>query len=384
MLTRRPTPTEQQTIAVARYLLIETRPYYAALLFQLPILVVDELPITGTDRRGRVYLGTPVLEQPPSDLARHIEHELNHLIRCHTSRLGHLNNRAAAGLAACLEINDDLNLHPQPSDFHLEDGNTAEWYYRQIENDGSLTHPDSCGSGSGDNPGDWELDDNDPTGLNPLDIELASRAVAEELLRHHKANPGNTPAGLLRWAEEQLAPPVVPWRDHLRSIVRGELSRIAGRTDYSMQRPSRRPGGDLIRPSMIGHQPRVTAVVDTSGSMSQDDLTAALSEVQGVINATGSELRVLACDTEAADGIQEVRHVGEIVMRGGGGTDMTAGIATALSNPPTPHLIIVLTDGLTGWPACDIGVPLIVAVVGDGPDGPQWATTVRVPLDAAA
>lgn len=398
MFTRIPTHQEQQAISAARYMLLERCPYYAAAAFQLPILVVDGLPGMGCDRKGRVYIGTEALQQSPQEIAAMIEHELWHILREHAMRLGGLPVREAAAIAGCLELNDDLQQEPQPRDIGLPNEQTAEFYYKKlcdmIDQSGGTPDQagDGCGSGGGGDAAEWEVDDEgnlyDENGDQVMDQngqplkaddfdgiarELAARAVAEQL---QKQPPGNVPGGMLRWAAEQLGVPELPWQQVLRGLISRGMETAAGRADYTMRRPSRRPSGDLVRPSMHSPVPKVAVVIDTSGSMSQDDLTAAMREAQGAIQAVGASMHILACDTESVDGVQHVKSIGEVVLKGGGGTDMVAGIATAIMIDP--DVVVVMTDGYTPWPPNPVGVPVIIVLIGDGPFGPEWAANLRV------
>jgi predicted metal-dependent peptidase len=127
----------------------------------------------------------------------------------------------------------------------------------------------------------------------------------------------------------------------------------------------------------------IAIVVDTSGSMGQADLAAALAEIDGVLRSSGiarDQVRVLACDA-AASTPQRVRSARDIRLTGGGGTDMPAGIAAAGRLRPAPHVTIVLTDGDTPWPERPSRARLVCAVISpDAPDGtPPWAVTVHIP-----
>ncbi len=117
--------------------------------------------------------------------------------------------------------------------------------------------------------------------------------------------------------------------------------------------------------------------------MSEADLTAAVSEVQGVLTSSGiarDRLRLLTCDA-AASAVQRVRSVRDIRLVGGGGTDMRVGIAAAEAERPCPDVVVVFTDGDTPWPDAPSRARLVCAVISDRlPVGtPSWAATVHVP-----
>jgi predicted metal-dependent peptidase len=177
--------------------------------------------------------------------------------------------------------------------------------------------------------------------------------------------------------------PKVDWRRALGSEIRRGLADASGRVDYSYRRPSRRPGNGVILPSLRHPTPEIAVVVDTSGSMTDDLLARALAEVDGIARRAGlrSALRVLAVDTQV-HAVSRVRGGGEVILAGGGGTDMGRGIEAAERLRPRPQVIVVLTDGFTPWPAsAPPGVRVVVGLLGEAaPAGsvPSWARTVVV------
>jgi predicted metal-dependent peptidase len=133
----------------------------------------------------------------------------------------------------------------------------------------------------------------------------------------------------------------------------------------------------------------VAVVIDTSGSVSDGELGAALAETAGVIRAAGGrKVTVYSCDS-AVQTVQQVASVREIVLAGGGGTDLRQGMRRALAARPAPDVLVVLTDGGTGWPQTQPQVPVIVGLFGPEPflddEGrwrparpPEWARAVRI------
>ena len=205
----------------------------------------------------------------------------------------------------------------------------------------------------------WEISPNAPDtpALNDFDRQSLREEVAHRILQHHK-DRGTMPAGWVRWAEEVLRPQV-DWRKQLQRIVRGAISEGFGqRLDYSYRRPHRRAAyyAPLILPALQGERrPFVAVVVDTSGSISDTELSQALVEVRAVLEQLHTRVVVIPCDAVPYEAIKVfTRKDWEQArgrMRGGGGTDMPVGIRAAQSLTPPPDVIIVLTDGHTPFPA---------------------------------
>ena len=127
--------------------------------------------------------------------------------------------------------------------------------------------------------------------------------------------------------------------------------------------------------------PTVAVVIDTSGSMDDHDLAAALADVAGVLRSVGirgNRVTVIACDA-AAGVAQRVSRVEQIELFGGGGTDMSVGIAAALALPQRPDVIVVLTDGVTPWPEHPPATRVIAGLIGEHPpQPPDWIESVYI------
>lgn len=227
-------------------------------------------------------------------------------------------------------------------------------------------------------------------GVDEDRADLIRQQVAVEITAHAR-NRGTVPAGYQRWAKEILDP-TVDWRRELASLVRRTFAQVAGLRDYTYQRPSRRAsamaasGQGIVLPAMRQpNPPKVSIVIDTSGSMSDEMLTWALAETQGVLRAlgsTGRAVRVVTCDAAATS--ERVTDASRITLTGGGGTDMRVGIAEAMSHRDRPDLVLVLTDGYTPWPSEPLkGATLLVGLTdAQARDQvPSWARSVLINRD---
>jgi predicted metal-dependent peptidase len=246
----------------------------------------------------------------------------------------------------------------------------------------------------------WELHADDPStnALSDFDRQALQEEVARKIVEHQKEQ-GTMPAGWLRWAEAILKPKV-NWREQLKRILRGVISEGLGhRLDYSYRRPHRRSAvyHPIYLPALQGeYKPRVACVVDTSGSISDRELMQSLAEVRAVLEALRIPVTIIPCDAVPYEAIR-VFHGSDWLkvrqgLRGGGGTDMVAGLNAALALKPKPEAVIVLTDGHTPFPSTrpkDTAVIWAIWQYGDGeppkPPMPPWRArdVVVVPIDAA-
>ena len=238
-----------------------------------------------------------------------------------------------------------------------------------------------CGSCATGQPEPWEEGPpEDGNGVSHAESEMIRRDVARQIMEHSQSR-GNVPGHWTRWADEKLRPRI-DWRKELAAAVRHAVADVAGASDYSYRRPSRRQGqvgnGKVILPSLRRPVPSVAVVVDTSGSIGDAMLSQALAEISGILKSLGQRegVHVLACDAEV-QACRQVFRPEQVQLAGGGGTDMGTGLEAAARLRPAPQVCIVITDGYTPWPdTAPRGMKVIVALTGEG-ETPEWAKTIR-------
>ncbi|MFE6930681.1 VWA-like domain-containing protein [Streptomyces sp. NPDC057699] len=380
-------------LLAARYRAAADRPYLASALYALTVVPSDEVPTMGVDRHWRCYVSPGFVERTPvAELAAVWMHEVAHLLRDHHGRAdllppADLRDRLRVNVAQDCEINDDLVADGlplpagrlEPRLFGLPEGQLFEVYLAALP-PSPLAH--DCGSGAHGQPAPWEMDGGTgPAGVGAVEAEALRRHTAEAMRAHVRAR-GTLPGGWKRWADEVLEP-TVDWRQALAGAVREAAAWASGAVDYTYRRPSRRSAAlrGVVLPSLRRPLPRVAVVIDTSGSMGEPEIGAALAEVTGVLREVGirgNRVSVLACDADV-QAVSRVTSAEQITLEGGGGTDMRVGIAAALAAPERPGVVIVLTDGQTPWPDETPSCRLIAVLVGpSAPAAPPWAETVRV------
>jgi predicted metal-dependent peptidase len=404
--------SETEKFLAARLWAVTRMPYLASALFACTLHAAPGSATIGVDRSWRVHGDPDVVDQLlVPDFGRLLLHLASHLVRDHPDRADalHLPDERRPWWQRCAdaEVNDDLDaagyLPPVadtlPSSLGLPNGQLAESYFaaRPPDMPNPTTgngQPWDCGSGADGRPRRWEGAGDDR--LSPGQAELLRHGTAVAIQRQHAQQPGTVPGGWLRWAESVL-PTCTDWRRILAAELRGAVAAIAGNVDYTYRRISRPTYAmtsepRVVLPSLRRPIPTVGIVCDTSGSMSDDQLALALSEVEALLARTGlrsTGVTVLAVDTDV-HATTRAHRAAQVKLAGGGGTDMGTGIAAAAALRPRPDIIVVLTDGWTPWPNTPPpGIRVVVGLLAgpfgeDGPEPPAWARTVLISPDQIA
>ncbi len=400
--TAAPSEEALTRLAAGRFWAATRMPYFAAALFAMRPVAAPGLDTFAVDAAWRLYVDpTAVNQWSIEEIGAVLVHEVLHLLRDHAGRAGDqgvTDQTAAAWNMACdAEINDDLveaGLHLPgepilPATLRKPTGQLAETYYRPARRARELDS--DCGSGAHSRPRPHEQKvaaDPDPAleGIDPLEAAGIRRQAAAAVLAAGDRSPGTVPAGFRRWATAELQP-VVAWRREFATLIRRAVHETAGRVDYRQGRRNRRAPAvpSVVLPGLVRPVPAVAVVIDTSASVDAEDLSRAVAEVDGITAAVGVRHRnvtVLAVDAQVQAVSRAVRR-GDIMLAGGGGTDMGAGLEAAAALRPRPEVAVVLTDGWTPWPDCPpLRLAVIVGLVGNDAAAPAtvpaWAHAIRI------
>ena len=399
---RRFTTAEQETLSAARLLALEWMPYLASALFEVVLVRSPSLDTFAVDARWRLYVGPDALRRwTVMEVAGVLLHEVSHLLRDHHAR--HAEQEVAHGLlwnlAGDAEINDDLLAAgiPLPSEpvtpetLGAADGQLAERYFAHLWDLAAAVGDPGCGSGAGGDRQPAELEEDDPEhpGRSTVEQDLIRRAVAQRIAEQHDRGgvaAGTIPGGWRRWSSTVLAPPAISWRQRLQHGVRRSFAVNAGRLDTSYQRPGRRRIPRVVTPGMVQPKVRIGVVLDTSSSMLQPQLGAALAELDGICRHAGigrDDRLVVTADIDVHE-LPRLRSAAELALIGGGGTDLRPALRYVAEHRLRPRTLIVLTDGFTPWPSQPPPGRTVIAVliarhddlVPDDP--PAWIDTIRI------
>lgn len=379
------------------------------------------LDTMAVDKYGRMYFNADfVLGLSLHELSAVIVHEAQHILLNHHTRHPLGVDAMKWNIAGDLEINSCARLQAALPDgcltgaqYNLPDGKLAEFYLSNIPWEDEEEPEGGNGGGDGDGDGGGDGDDQDGTGggrcehgtgagtgdkpwelgapedpadaLDSVDVKQLQHQVAKDIQESSQAR-GDMSADMFRKYVSVLERPKVKWQQALRMHVRRATTFISGQSDRTYRRVSILQScvpNDVVLAGSESPVPAVSVVIDTSGSMTDRTITTAVSEAQGIVKAcAGGMATMYAVDCEAS-APQKIRHVRDLNLTGGGGTDMRVGIRAAVDDGA--NIVIVMTDNGTYWPTNKIkGVKVICCLVGDyifskaSYPRPDWIPTIRV------
>ncbi|MGD8560818.1 MAG: VWA-like domain-containing protein, partial [Gammaproteobacteria bacterium] len=166
---------------------------------------------------------------------------------------------------------------------------------------------------------------------------------------------------------DYLLQPQLPWRNVLAHF----MSAIA-RDDYSYARPSSRRGDPAIYPSLRSGQVNVTVALDTSGSISDEDMRQFITEIDAIKSQVRARVTLHACDSELAEGGPWVFEPWEEFklprhFKGGGGTAFAPIFNWVEQSDMHPDLLIYFTDARGPIPPQQPPYPVVWLIKGKEP-----------------
>ena len=325
--------------------------------------VVDDMPTAATNGRDVLY-GREFVDGCDDKLLRFVVlHEYYHVMLQHMTTWAKLDKEDAklSNIAKDMVINLMLkdadpsgqfltvweHAYCDPQYKGLDTGEVYRRLKQQSPPQGQQMDEHRAGE-----PGDGEADG----GMKPLteaEAEAVTKAV-DTALRQGALIAGKLGHDMARDVASLLEP-VVPWQDVLRDWLK---TTAKGEDLSTWRRPARRwLGQDLYLPSRYTESvKRIVIGIDTSGSIGEEALRRALSEVAGACESVNPQMvDVIYWDAQvAAHEVYEGERVKDIANvtkpKGGGGTDARAMFDFMDKRGIKPDAVIMFTDGYTPWP----------------------------------
>lgn len=213
-------------------------------------------------------------------------------------------------------------------------------------------HMDGDGDGDSDGEGSGDKEGNGRPRLTAEEKKAIRDEVKEAVLAAAQAaGAGNVPGNVQRMIGS-LTAPQIGWRELLQQQIQSTI-----KSDFTFARPSRRGWHmDAILPGMRPEETiDVCVAIDTSGSISDNDLRDFLSEVKGIMDAYQDyRIKVLTWDTEVYNPqdftADSNTDISEYEPGGGGGTDPHCVWEWLKENDVQPKKLIMFTDyQFFGW-----------------------------------
>ena len=227
------------------------------------------------------------------------------------------------------------------------------------------------------------FDDHSKWGMSGLSSEWDERIVSSiSIINESGKGAGKIPLGALR-QYNKLINPQVNWKIILRDFMSREVN------DYSFSPPDRRYDGPFFMPDFNGDvdvlKLNVLFAIDTSGSVSNEAIGAALTEIKAVIDESYSIDGFIVCldaDLYEPTPISEF-DINNFKAQGGGGTNFKAffeavpEISKKMKNKP--DLIIFITDGYDDFPSEEArdNIP-VLWIINNDEVTPPWGMVARI------
>ena len=407
----------------SRLRLLCTNGFYGLLLMHMVLTIDEECETAATDG-VRIYFGPDFLENlTDSQIDIVMMHEILHIALQHCSRYGDFEPERF-NIACDIVVNSIIleSMGGNRKNIHLgkygelmhetPDGKegakfTAEEVYAMLPamkgkkskkmpgslagngggfggkngGNGGSDNSDSNGNGVFDDHEKWKNTADDNTLREEWQKRILDAAEAVSI-RDPSDQRGLIPAFAKRLIEE-LRKPQTDWRSILNEFVQEEIC------DYSFSPPDRRFGdSDFFLPDFNEKDETVKNIlfmIDTSGSMSDDMITAAYSEVKGAIDQFNGKLEGLLGFFDAAvippTPFSDEDEFMVIKPKGGGGTDIEVifrYVAEHMTDEP-PASIIILTDGYAPFPDEEKsnGIP-VLWLLNNKDVEPPWGKIARI------
>ncbi len=356
--------TREDTLSKTGKDLMLKEPYYGFFLIKLNKIWNKRIPTAGVCKNGINYqlvinedFWTNLSEDHRLGL---LKHELLHIAFGHLTTVFKFSDRRLANIAMDMEINQyisddllpeggiDINNYP---DLNLNTKAGCRYYYDKLQQlKDEKDKNGTCGNeemdklldnvDSGDVPdhSTWEEFDDLSEAEKKL-IEKQIQKVLSDAKEQTIKKRGNVPGeieGVI--IIEEIVKPKFDWRSYVRRFS-GTSTKVF--TKKIRRKENRRydenPG---LKIKMKQH---MLLAIDTSGSVSDTELTEFMNEIHHIYKA-GVDITIVQCDT-SINSIEEYKGKNELNVKGRGGTEFDPVLDYYNANQKKYTSLVYFTDG---------------------------------------
>lgn len=387
--------------------------FYGSLLMHMDFAIDESVRNVAADRR-KIYFNPSFLDRLSNlELDFVMIHEIVHLSLRHNSRSRAFENKEVFDRATDIVANsnilksfgmeeshiclqDEVQPHQAPDKREGYEFSAEELYkllYEDmvrsvglgpkldLDENGEEIQTDP-GPGSGfDDHSRWGSETDE--GISDLDWEKYTMDACEMMYIRDPSNSRGLIPGYAARAYMELKEAKTDWRTLINNFIQEEVN------DYSFTPPDRRfSDSPFFLPDFNDTDEVIKGVlfmIDTSGSMSDSEITTAFSEVKGAIDQFGGKLEGWLGFFDAAI-VEPKPFTSEdelMIIRpyGGGGTDFSIIFAYVRDQMEDKNIssIVILTDGYAPWPSEEVTMDIpVIWLINNDDQTPPWGKVARL------
>lgn len=361
--------TNVESLAKASKELMLKEPFYGLLLMSLNKIWSKKLPTAGV-RLNKINYELAINPDfweslPMEQKVGVLKHELLHIGFFHLVNFTKYANKKVLNIAMDLEINQYIERSMLPEDgmfldtfpeLELEERKGTRYYYdklmelaqEQEETMQCIMNAISNGESECELPNGQKINipDHDWEEIEQLDeatkklIESQTKHIVEQVADQVQKSRGVIPGEFEELLErlKQIDPPKFDWKGYMR--------RFAGKSVKTYTKKSRRKYNKRLpeNPGLkIRRHKHILAAIDTSGSVSTNELKEFLNELYHM-KKTGADVTIIECDT-AISYIGKFDPKKDLEIHGRGGTDFQPVIDYYNEHQKEYSCLFYFTDG---------------------------------------
>ena len=274
-------------ISATRLRLRQSSPFFASLSMYAEIEFTKEFPIAATDGEKIFFHPQNYINYKPKERDAIFLHELLHMALLHSSRQGERDNYIF-NIAADIVVNGMIATEPSVKlpanairDEDLESLKVEEIYEILLKKKEKINLPieDLVDKNNkiNSNKANKELDELDELNKQNAKKQFWKKAISESLLVAKQSDQTNIPESFKRHCDE-ITKPEINWKAH--------LWRFLVRTPNDFEGFDRRfIHNEIYIEELKGETVFIFCCIDTSGSVSTEELEKFLSELSGIVNS---------------------------------------------------------------------------------------------------
>ena len=310
-----------------------------------------------------------------------LRHELGHILFKHITSSEYFGDHDKFNIAADCEVNSYIPIlqkdpYCYPARWNLENNKGTKFYYENLPDEPDQSQNDS---GNSYDPNDSHASWKDFQDLSDTEKQLIENQIdyqAKNAVETCQKIIGSIPGELKEYLDSlfKIKPQVFNWKAYFRRVI-GNL--ITSELYLTRMRPSRRfPDSRGVK---FKRKPHVLVGVDTSGSISDEELEDFFSEIY-YLWKSGVKVTIAQIDTKI-EHIEEYNGKFNKEIYGRGGTEFTDLINYYNERKKDFSTLVIFTDGYVSLnlPSFRNGV-WIITKNGQHQDYP--GTTIYIPNNA--